>query len=194
MQANRATLIRMGVWVEVVTVLWMVVEATVSIGAGVLATSALLIAFGLDSMIELISGAVLLWRLSLEARGEQTEQVERAEQRASWVVAIALALLCLYVLVTAIWGLVTRARPDESIVGISMAAAAMIVMPVLGISKRRIAARIQSGALCGDAASSFTCGYMAGAVLLGVGTNALLHCKRTKLAKTYVTASISLRA
>ncbi|GHO68402.1 hypothetical protein KSC_072940 [Ktedonobacter sp. SOSP1-52] len=172
---NRAREIHLGVRVEIVTVLWMIIEAAISIGAGVSASSALLIAFGLDSVIELISGAVLLWRLSLEARGGDTEQVERAERQAAWVVAIALSLLCLYVLATAIWGLVSRAHPEEAVVGIGMAAAAVLVMPVLGISKRRIAARIESGALRGDAASSFTCGYMAGAVLLGVGLNALLH-------------------
>lgn len=174
-QADRAARVRTGVRVEVFTVVWMVVEAAVSIGAGVLAGSTLLVAFGFDSIIELVSGAILLWRLSVEARGEETEQIERAEHRAAWVVAISLALLCLYVLVTAIYGLVTHARPEGSIAGIIIAAAAVIVMPLLGITKRRIAARLESGALRGDAASSFTCGYMAGAVLLGVGANALLH-------------------
>ncbi len=174
-QVDRAAQVRMGVWVEVFTVLWMVVEAAVSIGAGVLARSALLTAFGIDSVIELISGAILLWRLSIEARGEETEHIERAERRATWVVAVSLALLCLYVLITAISGLVTRTRPEGSIAGIIISATAVMVMPVLGLTKRRIATRIESGALRGDAASSFTCGYMAGAVLLGVGLNALFH-------------------
>ena len=71
-QAKRAAQVRIGVRVEVFTVLWMVIEAIVSIGAGVLAHSALLVAFGIDSVIELVSGAMLLWRLSVEARGEDT--------------------------------------------------------------------------------------------------------------------------
>lgn len=174
-QANRAAEVRAGVLVEVFTVVWMVVEAGVSIGAGVLAHSALLIAFGLDSVIELVSGAILLWRLSVEVRGEDTEHIERAEQRASWIIAVSLVLLCLYVLATAIYGLITQSHPDSSLVGISISIAALLVMPILGITKRRIASRIDSSALRGDAASSFTCGYMAGAVLLGVGLNALFQ-------------------
>lgn len=174
-QSNRAAGVRLGVRVEVFTVVWMVVEAAVSIGAGVMARSALLTAFGLDSVVELVSGAILLWRLSVEARGEDTEHIARAEHRASWVIAVSLALLCLYVLGTAIYGLITQSRPDSSLVGIVISIAALLVMPGLGITKRRIAARIDSSALRGDAASSFTCGYMAGAVLLGVGLNALFH-------------------
>jgi len=174
-QVDRAAQVRMGVRVEVFTVLWMVVEAVVSIGAGVLARSALLVAFGIDSVVELVSGAILLWRLSVEARGGDTEQIERAERRAAWVVAVSLALLCVYVLVTAVYGLLTQARPESSLSGIAISIAAFVVMPGLGLTKRRLATRLESAALRGDADSSFTCGYMAGAVLLGVGANALFH-------------------
>lgn len=174
-QADRAALARIGVRVEVFTVLWMTVEAVVSIGTGVRAASALLIAFGIDSVIELASGAILLWRLSLEARGEETEQVEQAEHRAALIVAILLAGLCLYVLVTAAYGLITRSGPEGSLAGMIIAAAAVVVMPLLGVTKRRLAARLDSSALRGDAASSFTCGYMAATVLLGVGANTLFH-------------------
>jgi divalent metal cation (Fe/Co/Zn/Cd) transporter len=173
--AERAARVRTGIRVEVITVLWMVVEAAVSLGAGVAAGSALLIAFGVDSLIELVSGGALLWRLTVETRGGDRARVERAEQRAAWIVVISLALLCLYVAVTSVYGLVTRAQPESSIAGIAISAAAVIVMPLLGLTKRRLAADLDSGALRGDAASSFTCGYMAGAVLLGVGLNALFH-------------------
>lgn len=172
-QASRAALVRTGMRIEIFTVLWMVVEAVVSIGAGVLARSALLTAFGIDSVVELVSGAILLWRLSVEARGETTEQVERAEHRAAWVVAVSLALLCVYVFATAVYGLLTRSHPDSSPSGIAISIAALVVMPGLGLTKRRLATRLDSAALRGDADSSFTCGYMAGAVLLGVGLNAL---------------------
>jgi divalent metal cation (Fe/Co/Zn/Cd) transporter len=175
LQANRAVQVRAGVRIEIFTVIWMVVEAAVSIGAGILAGSALLTAFGLDSVIELVSGAILLWRLLIEARGEDAEHIEQAERRAAWVVSVALALLCLYVLVTAILGLVLRSHPEGSPLGIAISAAAVLVMPWLWFTKRRIATRISSGALGGDAASSLTCGYMAGAVLVGVLLNALFH-------------------
>src|SRR5260221_9335132 len=95
---SRATNVQQGIRIEVFTVLWMVVEAVVSIGAGILAGSALLTAFGIDSLIELISGGVLLWRLLVESNGGDHEQVEGTEHRATWIVAVGLALLCLYVL------------------------------------------------------------------------------------------------
>lgn len=172
---ERAALVRTGVRAEYFTVAWMVVEAVVSIGAGVLAGSLLLVAFGLDSIIELVSGGILLWRLSVEARGSTLERVERAEHRAAWVVAVSLALLCVYVLVSAAFGLLTQEKPDSSLVGIAVSLAAVFVMPGLGLTKRRLAARIDSGALRGDAASSFTCGYMAATVLVGLVLNALFH-------------------
>lgn len=171
----RALNIRRGVRLEVFTVVWMMIEAAVSIGAGIVARSFLLTAFGLDSLIELASGGILLWRLSLEVRGKDVERVEGAEHTAEWFVAVSLCLLCLYVLGTAIYGLVTQSRPESSPVGIVISVGAVIIMPFLGLSKRRVADRIESDALKGDAAESFTCGYMAGTVLVGLVLNALFH-------------------
>ena len=172
---SRAAQVRTGVRIEVFTVIWMVIEAAVSIGAGILARSALLTAFGLDSVIELLSGAILLRRLLEEAKEGNTQRVERAEHRAAWIVALALTLLCVYVLLTAVYGLVTHAQPESSLVGIAVSIAAVIVMPWLALVKRRIAKRIDSAALRGDAASSLTCGYMAATVLVGLALNALFH-------------------
>ncbi len=172
---SRAALVRSGVRIEVFTVIWMVIEAVVSIGAGIIAGSALLTAFGIDSVIELVSGAILLWRLLEEAREGDTERAEWAEHQAVWVVAISLALLCLYVLTTSIYGLVTRSKPEGSIIGITISIAAVIVMPWLALVKRRLAKRIDSAALRGDAANSLTCGYMAATVLAGLALNALFH-------------------
>lgn len=168
---HRGARVRAGIQVEVVTIAWMVVEATVAIGAGVLARSVLLTAFGLDSVIELVSGGVLLWRLLVEAGGESLERVERAENRAAWVTGIGLALLCLYVVALAGLALATRTKPESSPVGIGLAAVAVLGMPVLGRTKRRIAGEIGSGALRGDAACSITCAYMAGTLLIGLLLN-----------------------
>lgn len=173
--ATRIADVRRGVRIEVITVIWMVIEAAVSIGAGIVAHSILLIAFGIDSIIELISGGVLLWRLSAEAAGGDVERVEHIEHRAAWLVAVTLALLCVYVLGTSIYGLVTQAKPESSLVGIAVSLAAVVIMPWLGISKRRIAGRIDSDALRGDAAETFTCAYMAATVLVGLALNALFH-------------------
>lgn len=173
--AGRASALQSGIRIEVVTVVWMIVEAAVAIAAGVVAKSFLLTAFGLDSVIELVSGGILLWRLVIEARHGSEERTEWAERRAAWVVAVALALLCVYVYVSAMYGLVARARPDNSLPGLIIAGAAVVVMPWLGVAKQRLAAQLDSGALRGDADSSFTCGYMAATVLVGLALAALFQ-------------------
>lgn len=174
MQAQRVQDLRTGVRIEVITVVWMVIEAGIALGAGVAAGSVLLAAFGIDSVIELVSGSILLWRLRLEMRGEETERVEAAERSAAWVVVVTLALLCVYVLVSAILGLTRHSHSEASPVGIGVSLAAVIGMPLLALQKRRVAARIESEALEGDAAESVTCAYMAGTVLIGLLASAVL--------------------
>lgn len=171
---GRARAVRAGVRIEVVTVAWMAVEAAVAIGAGVAARSALLTAFGFDSVIELASGGVLLWRLATEAGGGALRRVEAAERRAAWVVGVGLAVLCGYVVLAAFGELATRHRPDGSLVGIGLAVVAVVGMPLLARRKRAIAARLDSGALRGDAACSITCAWMAGALLVGLVLDAAL--------------------
>lgn len=153
----------------------MALEAGVALTAGIAAGSILLISFGLDSVIELVSGSVLLWRLTAEQGSGDRERIESVEHQATRFVAVTLALLCVYVLVTSIYGLATQARPEASWAGIAISLGAVVVMPWLGISKRRIAARIDSSALRGDAAESITCGYMAATVLVGLVLNAAFH-------------------
>ncbi|HZU12095.1 MAG TPA: cation transporter [Chloroflexota bacterium] len=172
--ASRVAAVRSGIRIEVFTVVWMVIEAAVSLGAGIVAGSILLTAFGLDSVIELISGSVLLWRLSFESGGGEAERVERVERIATRVVAVTLALLCVYVVVSSIHGLATQAKPESSPVGIGVSIAAIVVMPYLAFRKRRIAERIESEALEGDAVESIICAYMAGTVLVGLALNALI--------------------
>ncbi len=163
----------MGVRIEVITILWMVVEMAVSIGAGIAARSVLLTAFGVDSLIELVSGSILLWRLSVESRGGDLKNVERAENRATWVVAVSLGLLCGYVLISSVYQLFTHSKPESSVIGIGISAAALLIMPYLAVTKRRISRRLNSAALAGDATNSMTCAYMAATVLAGLVLNTL---------------------
>jgi divalent metal cation (Fe/Co/Zn/Cd) transporter len=165
---------RAGVQVEVITVAWMTIEAVVAIAAGILARSVLLTAFGFDSVIELVSGGALLWRLTTEARSRSLERVERAENRAAWIAGIGLALLCVYILATSALSLWSHNRPEGSVVGIGLAVAALAVMPVLVVKKRQIAAKINSSALRADAACSLSCAYMAASLLVGLALNTLL--------------------
>lgn len=173
MESARAGAVRAGVQVEVVTVVWMTIEAALAIGAGLVARSILLTAFGIDSIIELITGSVLLWRLSTEARGGSLEQVEKAENRAAWVTGVGLALLCVYVVATSALGLFVGNRAESSAVGIWLAVVALVAMPVLAWRKRVVAATIGSSALRADAACSITCAYMAATLLVGLALNAL---------------------
>ena len=172
--AGRRRDVRAGVHIELLTIVWMLAETVVSLAAGLLAGSVLLIAFGIDSLIELVTGGVLLWRLVTEARTGSLERVEHAEGRAAWVTAVALVLLCGYVLVSAGLALAGGAHPTESVLGIAVAAAAVVVMPLIALRKRSLAERLGSAALRGDAACSVTCAYLASTVIIGLALNAAL--------------------
>ena len=173
MESTRATQIRLGIQVEVISIIWMVIEMAVSIGVGIAAGSILLTAFGIDSLIELVSGGILLWRLRVESQGGDEDQVEQAEHRAKWIVAVALGILCIYVSISAIYGLIVHSIPESTLLGIGISTAAVLIMPYLAGVKRRISISIHSEALAGDAIESITCAYMAGTVLIGLVLNAL---------------------
>jgi len=157
------------------TVIYMACEEILSIVAAVMAHSILLAAFGIDSVLELISGGILLWRLQIEARrtGTDVKRVERAEKRAARGIALVLFLLCLYVLVSSIYGLVNHSLAESSPLGIGVSLAAVIVMPILAVQKRAIAKFLNSEAMEEDAVASITCAYMAGTVLVGLILNTL---------------------
>jgi divalent metal cation (Fe/Co/Zn/Cd) transporter len=166
--ASRRADLRLGILIEAVTLVWMVAEAAIALAAGFASHSASLESFGLDSVIELIGGGVLLWRLRAEQRGTEGEALERTERRASRVVGWALYTLALYIVVNAALALLTRARPEESWAGLGLAVAAVIVMPILWQVKLRVARRIGSAALRADAACSVTCAYMSLVLLAGL--------------------------
>ena len=166
--------VREGVRLEAFTIAWMAMEAAIAIGAGIVARSVLLTAFGLDSAIELISGATLLWRLSAEARSADLERVERGERRAIWASAALLILLWAYLAATSIIGLVIRMEPEGSGAGLAISAAAVIVMPLLAWRKRVANRTIQSSALRADIVETISCAYLAGATLVGVALSTVL--------------------
>jgi divalent metal cation (Fe/Co/Zn/Cd) transporter len=133
----------------------------------------LLTAFGADSLIELLSGITLLWRLRTQASDGDLERLETVEQRAVGVSAVLLIVLCLYVIASAGAGLVLRVEPQESWLGIAISAAAVVIMPLLAWRKRLANRAIDSSALRADIAETVTCAYLAGTTLLGVMVNAL---------------------
>jgi divalent metal cation (Fe/Co/Zn/Cd) transporter len=155
---TRASAARRGVLLEAASVAWMVVEAILAIGAGIAARSVLLTAFGFDSVIEFLSASLLLWRLSSEAREVNTARLELVEVRATKVSAALLVALCLYV---------------ASLLGLSVAIAAVVVMPTLALGKRATNRVLESAALKADIAETTVCAYMAATVVLGIGVNRL---------------------
>jgi divalent metal cation (Fe/Co/Zn/Cd) transporter len=165
---ERADEVKKGIAVEWISLLWMVIEASVAIGAGILAHSLSLVAFGADSVIELIAGLVLLWRLYVEQSGADARRVERAERKASWIVGVALLLLSLYILVTAIHELWTGKGAESSGIGLALTMVSAILMPLLARAKVKIGERIGSKALKADGICSIVCAYMAWTVLAGM--------------------------
>jgi divalent metal cation (Fe/Co/Zn/Cd) transporter len=168
---TRIGAIRQGVWIETVTILWMTIEAGVAITVGFTTHSVSLQGFGMDSIVELIAGGILLWRLLVEQRGGSVERVEQAERRATWITAISLFVLAVYIVGDSALTLLTRTKPQASWWGFGLAVAAAIIMPLLWQSKLRIARRIGSAALKADAACSVTCAYMSLTLLSGLLLN-----------------------
>jgi divalent metal cation (Fe/Co/Zn/Cd) transporter len=167
--------IRAGIRVEWFTIVWMVIEALLSVGAGLAAGSIALLAFGLDSVLELVSAGVLMWRLRMESLGlVPSTLIEQAERRASRVVGWSLLLLAAYVVIQSAYDLWRRAAPESSPIGIALAAAALLIMPALVRTKLRIASAINSPALKGDAACGVVCLYMAATLLVGLVLRAWL--------------------
>lgn len=164
---DRRALVAKAFRLEWATIGWMVIEAGVAIAAGVAAASLSLMAFGLDSAIELISACVLIWRLSVELR-QGAEFSERAEQLASRIGGALLFALAAYVVASAAWSLGTGHGQQFSALGLAVTAAAIPVMYFLARRKLKVAEAIGSRALRADAVESITCGYLAVVVVIGL--------------------------
>jgi divalent metal cation (Fe/Co/Zn/Cd) transporter len=151
----------------------MAAEAVLAIGAGIAARSVLLTAFGFDSVIELLSGVTLLWRLTSEARDAPAQRMESIERRATVISAALLVLLSAYLVLVGLGGVIAHVHPSGSALGVAVSAVAAVVMPILAWRKLRVNAVIESAALRADIAETITCAYMAAATLAGAGLNLL---------------------
>ncbi len=163
----RDAVVRQGRLLEYFTVGWNLIEAVVALGAGLFAGSIALIGFGIDSLIETSSGAVLLWRL------QEGEEGEKRERRALKLVGISLLALAAYVAIDAVKGLIQKESPGESLVGIILAAVSLVVMPLLAWAKRKVAAKINSQALVADSHQTDICAYLSAILLVGLTLYAL---------------------
>ena len=148
---------------------YMTLEGSIAILAGVLAGSVALIGFGLDSAIEGVASAIIVWRFT----GTRMFS-EAAEHRAQKLVAIQFFVLAPYVGFESVQALIQVERPDVSWLGIVLSASSLVVMPYLGIAKQRIADQIGSAATKGEGRQNMLCAYLAGALLVGLLANAAL--------------------
>lgn len=147
---------------------WMTVEGGVAIIAGIVASSIALVGFGLDSAIEGVASVVIIWRFT----GHRVFS-HAAERRAQKLVAVQFFLLAPYVGYESIKALVTAEHPDTSWVGIGLAIVSVVLMPMLGIAKQRLADELGSAATRGEGRQNMLCAYLAGALLIGLLGNAL---------------------
>lgn len=161
-----------GLVAEYFTVGWNVVEGVIAIAAGVIAGSIALVGFGLDSCIEVASGLVLIWRLRKHEFSDEEDE-ETAEKKAVFFVGTTFFLLALYIIYESGKKLFFQEQPAESLIGIILAIVSLIVMPLLAIWKKKIAAEINSRALRADALETLACSYLSFTLLVGLGANAL---------------------
>jgi divalent metal cation (Fe/Co/Zn/Cd) transporter len=185
--AELARLRRRGFALEYATMAWMVAEAAVAITAGVLASSIVLIGFGLDSVIEFFAAIIVIWQLRGEVTGEQRET------RAVRLIGLTFFALAAYLAAESIHDLVTRARPGESVAGLAITAAALVVMPVLGVAKRRTGQAMGNRTLVTESAETFFCAYTSAAALAGVGLNTMLGWWWADPAAALVIAALAVK-
>ena len=156
------------------TMAYNVVEAVVGIWAGATAESIALLGFGLDSVIETAAAGLLLWRLSLETREADRHTIERTERRVHQFAGVTFLILAAYVVAQATLTLWRAQPPSESYLGIALAVASLVIMPLVAWGKLRAAEQIGSGALRAEAKETLACSYLSFTLLLGLVANAVL--------------------
>jgi divalent metal cation (Fe/Co/Zn/Cd) transporter len=174
---ERSADIRCALWLTYITIGWMTIEGAASLLLGWASNSLLLEAFGIDSVVELFSAGVLLWRLKVESSGRADEtRVQAIERRAARWVGYSLYALVVYVIFNSAYGLFVVERitdTHESVWGILIGLVAKVGMPILAGYKLRVAARLNSRALRADAMEAITCGYLSIVLMVGLAATRL---------------------
>lgn len=167
----REAVTRQGKHLEYFTIAWNTLEGLVGIAAGVLAGSISLVGFGIDSLIEVTSGATLLWRMSVDRNAERRERNDRLSLR---IVGGCFVALALYVLYESVSDLGKKNAPGHSLAGIVLACVSLIVMPLLSRAKRTVGKALGSAAMNADARQAEFCVYLSAILLAGLLLNATL--------------------
>ncbi len=170
---GRDELLRRGLRLEYLTVGWNIVEGLVAVSAGIVAGSVALVGFGLDSLVETVSGVILVWRLRVERTGASDERVEEVEQRAERLVGIAFLLLAAWVAFESVRTLLEAEAPSASPIGIALTATSLLLMLWLARAKRRVGEALGSRALIADSEQTRACWVLSAVTLTGLVLNAL---------------------
>ena len=167
---ERAGLVRRGQLLSRVSLAYNSLEGILSIVVGAMAGSVSLVGFGADSVIEVSSSVAALWRLRADADPVRRARVETVTSR---IIGLSFLALAVYIVVDAGRALYLHEPPERTIVGIVIAAASVLVMPILARAKRRIGVTLGSRALTADAMQTSLCTWLSAIVLIGLGLNAL---------------------
>ena len=154
---------------EYFTIAWNSLEGLVALVAGAFAVSISLVGFGIDSLIEVTSGTVLLWRMSVDADVESRERNEKLSLR---IVGFCFLALVIYITYEAVSDLARKTAPEHSIPGIVLACVSLVVMPILSRAKRKVANALSSAAMNADARQTDFCVYLSAILLAGLLLNA----------------------
>jgi divalent metal cation (Fe/Co/Zn/Cd) transporter len=166
---ERPTAVLRGRRLEYFTVVWNTLEGLVAVVAGIVAGSISLVGFGIDSFIEVTSGSVLIWRMSVDSDVHRRETNEKLALR---IVGACFLLLAAYISYDSISDLWSKRAPEHSVAGIILACASLVVMPVLSRAKRKVGRALGSAAMHADAKQTEFCTYLSAILLLGLLLNA----------------------
>ena len=163
--------VKRGKRLEYFTIAWNSLEGLVAVIAGAIAGSISLVGFGVDSFIEVISGATLLWRMSVDADEQNRAWNERLSTR---IVGVCFLALAVYVAYESVFDLIDRKAPEHSLAGIMLACVSLVVMPILSRAKKRVGSELGSAAMRADAKQTDFCVYLSAILLAGLLLNAAL--------------------
>jgi divalent metal cation (Fe/Co/Zn/Cd) transporter len=168
---NRRAVAERGKRLEYFTIAWNSLEGLVALIAGALAGSISLVGFGIDSFIEVTSGATLLWRMTVDAEEQTRERNEKITLR---IVGTCFVVLAAYIAYESVSDLMSRKAPEHSIPGIILACVSLVVMPILSRAKKHVGRELNSAAMNADARQTDFCMYLSAILLLGLLLNAVL--------------------
>jgi divalent metal cation (Fe/Co/Zn/Cd) transporter len=168
--SERTAVVRRGRRLEYFTIAWNGLEGLVAVVAGAIAGSISLVGFGIDSFIEVTSGSVLLWRMSVDA---DVHRRDRNERRALQIVGVCFLCLAAYIAYESATDLWFMRAPEHSIPGIVLACVSLVVMPLLSRAKRRVGRALGSAAMNADAKQTEFCTYLSAVLLAGLLLNAI---------------------